>query len=356
MRFIHMADMHFDTPFTFLNSRNDLGNKRRLEQRNVFNKIINYIRENDVQYFFITGDLYDSEYIRETTLEFINNLFKTIANTKIFITPGNHDPLTKSSPYMNFNWSENVYIFSEKLDIYEFNDIDIYGYGFSDYYLKTDILQKIKIKNKEKINILLTHGSLNASTTLELQYNPISENTIKNIGFDYIGLGHIHKREIINKNIVYPGSAVSRGFDELGEHGILDVNLDKNNQKINFIKMDDTVFAELNFDISRINSEEELIEKINELDLEDKKYYKLILIGTNNFEININSLLKNINKLNILKIKNHSKNNYNLEKILNGNNLKSYFIKEILDEKNNNNYNEDDINAALAIGLNALKS
>ena len=33
MRFIHMADMHFDTPFTFLNSKEDLGNIRRLEQR-----------------------------------------------------------------------------------------------------------------------------------------------------------------------------------------------------------------------------------------------------------------------------------------------------------------------------------
>ena len=57
MRFIHMADMHFDTPFTFLNSKEDLGNIRRLEQRQVFKEIIEYIKLNKIPYFFISGAL-----------------------------------------------------------------------------------------------------------------------------------------------------------------------------------------------------------------------------------------------------------------------------------------------------------
>ena len=40
-----MADMHFDSPFTVLNTRSNLGEKRRLEQREVFKKIIEYIKE-----------------------------------------------------------------------------------------------------------------------------------------------------------------------------------------------------------------------------------------------------------------------------------------------------------------------
>ena len=229
MRFIHMADMHFDTPFTFLNTKDFLGNKRRLEQRQIFKKIINYIKENQIPYLFICGDLYDHKYVKETTVEFINNLFKNIPNTKIFIVPGNHDPLLKNSYYSNYNWSQNVYILNSEIHLYEFDDVDIYGFGFEDFYLKTNNIENIKIKNKNKINILLTHASLNASEINEMQYNPILENTLKAIGFDYVALGHIHKREIFSKNIVYPGSAISLGFDELGEHGILDVNLNKNN-------------------------------------------------------------------------------------------------------------------------------
>ena len=45
MKFVHIADMHFDIPFTSLNTREGLGEKRRLEQRNVFKKVINYIKD-----------------------------------------------------------------------------------------------------------------------------------------------------------------------------------------------------------------------------------------------------------------------------------------------------------------------
>lgn len=85
MKFIHMADMHFDSPFTVLNTRNNLGEKRRLEQREVFKRIIEYIKENNIEYLFIAGDLYEHQYIRETTIQYINSLFKEIPDTKIYI-------------------------------------------------------------------------------------------------------------------------------------------------------------------------------------------------------------------------------------------------------------------------------
>ena len=39
MKFIHIADVHFDIPFTRLEGRN-LSEMRRLEQRNAFRKVI----------------------------------------------------------------------------------------------------------------------------------------------------------------------------------------------------------------------------------------------------------------------------------------------------------------------------
>lgn len=38
MKFVHMADMHFDTPFANLSSKNDFGKKRRLDQRQILKK------------------------------------------------------------------------------------------------------------------------------------------------------------------------------------------------------------------------------------------------------------------------------------------------------------------------------
>ena len=40
MKFVHIADIHFDIPFSSLNSSNNLGEKRRLEQRSILKKVI----------------------------------------------------------------------------------------------------------------------------------------------------------------------------------------------------------------------------------------------------------------------------------------------------------------------------
>ena len=209
MRFVHIADMHFDMPFTLLSDRADLGEIRRLDQRKAFKKMIEYIKENNIEYLFIAGDFYEHNYIRESTIDFINEEFKQISETKIFITPGNHDPILKNSFYSKYNWNSNVKIFTSIPEKIETKDCNIYGFGFDDFYMNESKLDSIQIEDKEKINILITHGSIDSSKTEERSYNPMSSRDLKQKGFDYIALGHIHKR-----GDFYPGSTVSLGFDE----------------------------------------------------------------------------------------------------------------------------------------------
>ena len=148
MNFVHIADMHFDTPFTNLSSKNNFGKIRRLDQREVFKKIIQYIEENKIQYLFISGDLYENEYIQKTTIEYINELFKKIPETMIFIAPGNHDPYLKNSMYYNFEWNNNVKIFTSKIEKIELPEVDIYGAGFEDFYCSGLNIENIKIEDK----------------------------------------------------------------------------------------------------------------------------------------------------------------------------------------------------------------
>ena len=169
MKFVHIADMHFDMPFTVL-SKNGLAEERRYDQRNVFNKMIYYVKENNIEYLFIVGDLYENEYVRKSTIEYINNCFKQIPNTKIYITPGNHDPYINNSYYNRFEWNENVHIFT-KLEKVENKDVNIYGYGFTDFYSK-----KIELPtdlDNSKINMLIMHADLDGSNREVGEYNPI---------------------------------------------------------------------------------------------------------------------------------------------------------------------------------------
>ncbi len=359
MKFVHIADMHFDMPFTSLNNINGLGELRRLEQRKVFKEIIEYIIKNEIEYLFISGDLYEHEYVRLSTIEYINNLFYTIPNTKIFISPGNHDPYLVNSYYNKFNWCDNVYILNSKVKRYEFKDIDIYGFGFEDFYMLNTKINEIQIKDKNKINILITHGSLDEGGDEYRQYNPMSKKELKELGFDYIALGHIHKlnyQEDKNQRIVYPGSTISLGFDELGQHGIISGYISKSNLNIELIPFDKKEFKEKEINISTINSQEELIEYLNNLKLPEQVYYKIILKGNKNFEINIYKILKYISNENIIKIKNNTEEDYDLEKIKNENNLKGIFVNELLELIKKEEKNKDKILTAINIGLDNLEN
>ena len=289
MKFVHIADMHFDSPFVNLSEKDIMGDLRRLEQRKVFKKIIEYIKENNIKYFFISGDLYEYKYIKQSTIDYINKLFEEIPETNIYIAPGNHDPYTKNSYYNKYNWSKNVKIFGPKVEKIETQDANIYGYGFDDFYCSDSGVENIEIEQTEKPNILIIHGNIDGSTIEDMQYNSMSKKMLQEKGFDYVALGHIHKKDYNteeNQKIVYPGSTISLGFDELGEHGMIVGDLEKNKLETQFIKLDDKQFTKRELNVDSIYSKEELIEKINELEIEENNYVEIILIGNRNFEIN----------------------------------------------------------------------
>ena len=354
MKFIHMADMHFDAPFTNLSDKENFGSIRRMEQRAVFKKIIDYIKDNDIKYLFISGDLYEHQHIRNTTINYINNLFKEIPNTKIFISPGNHDPYLNNSIYANFNWNNNVIIFNSNIKKYSYEDVDIYGYGFTDFYCENSIINNLKIENKNKINILVMHANLDQIS--DKKYNEVKTKDLDKLGFDYIALGHIHKRNFddsMQENIIYPGSTLALGFDEQGKHGIIEGEINNKDLKLKFIPLDEKEFNVINLDVTEIISKEELIEKINNLELIENNYYEIIFVGRRNFEINKYEINKFIIKNNVIKLKDNTKTNIDINKLINENTLKGLFVKELSDRINNetNEENKKILEEALEIGL-----
>lgn len=351
MKFIHIADMHFDKPFTVL-EKNGLSEARRIEQRNVFNKMIKYIKENNIDFLFIAGDLYEHEYARKSTIDFINNCFKQIENTRIYITPGNHDPYINNSYYNNYSWSENVRIFTE-LEKIENNNINIYGYGFTDF--SSESIDLPNNLDNEKINLLIMHSDLNGAKK-EGEHNPILETTLNDSKFDYVALGHIHKRSVQNLKAVYPGSMFAGGFDELGEHGMIEgeINAETKQIYLRFISLDNEEFVKEDIDISNLCSEEELIETINQKERKDNKYYEYIFIGNKNIEIDTNKILKLLEDKKIIKLKDKSKLKIDLEQISKEKSLKGIFVKEILNEINEDESNKAEILRIIEIGLNAM--
>ena len=87
-------------------------------------------------------------------------------------------------------------------------------------------------------------------------------------------------------------------------------------------------------------------------------FYKIILNGKRNFEINILEINKLIQNNNILKLKDKTKINYELDKIKNENSLRGIYVDLILEKIKELN-NEEEINKylkAIEIGLDSLEN
>ena len=358
MKFVHIADMHFDAPFVSLANRDFLAEERRLEQRKVFKDIVEYIKNNNIPYFFIAGDFYEQEYIKKSTIDYINNLFLEIPNTKVFITPGNHDPYINNSFYKQYNWANNVKIFTDSLEIVETNDANIYGYGFNDFHMKNKY-ENIKVEDNSKINILITHGNVDSTVEEYKEYNNLSSKKLNESGFDYIAIGHIHKKsynDYLGQKIVYPGSTVSLGFDELNERGFIlgEIKEDKS-LKLEFIKVDQKEFREYELNIDEISSKEDLIQKLDAIKL-DENFYKIVLVGKKSFEINTQDILKLISNKNILRIKDLAVFKYDIVEEAKKQTLKGLFAKSILDKINvaENKEEKEKLEKAFEVGMNVL--
>ena len=132
-------------------------------------------------------------------------------------------------------------------------------------------------------------------------------------------------------------------------------NLSKENLQIEFVTLDEKELQELELDISEITTIEELLEKIEELSIEENKLYKIILTGKRNFEINLYKLIKMINQKEIIKIKDKTTLGYDIQKISQETTtLRGIFVKEILNKIEKEPENKEMLEKALEIGLEVL--
>lgn len=339
MKFIHMADVHFDMIFTSLKGNKDLVKRRRIEQKQAFKESIEYARKEDVDAIFIAGDLFENKFVEDDTIKYIISCFKIVENIPIFIAPGNHDPYINNSPYNNFDWPENVHIFKENVECVEMAGVNVWGVGFQDYTMDSDVVKNIVVDSL-KVNILIAHANLDGSSHM---YNDVKTADLMN--FDYVALGHIHLPKIDDSKIIYPGSLIAGGFDELGKHGFVLGDVSKDGLNVEFVEMDKREFCVKEFDISNFETPMEVVDA---LDL-GNDIYRIVLTGVR--RVNIKDLIE-ILKLSdkfICEVVDNTRLDYDFENIINQNNLKGIFTRNILDILNDEPEKQEEVMNAIEL-------
>ncbi|NSW92225.1 MAG: DNA repair exonuclease [Firmicutes bacterium] len=405
IKFLHCADIHLDTPFVSLGiEENSLISKstlRRMDLKNTFQDIIKIARDKEVEFIFISGDLYEHNYVRKSTINFINNVFKSISNIKVFIVPGNHDPWVKGSYYENFEWAENVHILTKDNNYVYLEEEGICIYGpdafpgifISENHSKNNIKDN-NIKeyiNPDNINILLAHGTLDLNIGGN-SYNLMSSRQLASLGMDYIAMGHFHKRmdNIGSNEIIFnPGSPEPLGFDEPGEHGvyvgsIVKKGIQDRQINIDFIVTNKKRYEVLRVDISGCVTDEQITAKITDAIAGIPNISTYITspddMASINMEfLNMPSLLLSIvlygyidpqykvdteyifscfkDKVFYIKVKNEAVPDYDFEEIKKETGLKGLFTKKLLEliEKTQDTYEKELLIKSLYYGIQAIE-
>lgn len=267
---IHCADVHLDAPFSGL-SPGGFSQQRRRELKEVFERIISLVQEKNADYLLISGDLYEHHYVTASTIRWLNDQFRRIADKSVILIPGNHDPYVQNSWYKSFPWASNVHILTTRAPEYEDVEKGVYFYGIGFDAFRQEHLPVMASPSisPDRINICLFHGTVDMAFT-QNPYNPIDSNDLLQMGFDYYALGHFHsKNGKLVQGVINPGSPEPLGFDEPGEHGVFWVTLKKEENNLSreatFIQTQKRLYRELKLDTTHMELGRQLQESLQQL-------------------------------------------------------------------------------------------
>ena len=262
VRIIHTADVHLDSPFTAFTPSG--AEKRRENIRKSFLALIEKAREEKTQLFFISGDLFDTEFATRDTALMLKNAFLSLPECKFFISPGNHDPFTGGSVYATVEFPQNVRVFRERecVELPELG-VRVFGYGFTSSICNESTVLGYEVPDDDMINILVCHGDMSGALSTN---GPVTKRDIGEIGFDYVALGHIHKGTgVCFENGVayaYPGCLCGRSFDETGVKTALIGEIEKNNIKLDTVSVAFMQYENIVCDVSETVSRRNALESI----------------------------------------------------------------------------------------------
>ncbi|MGL5087378.1 MAG: metallophosphoesterase family protein, partial [Clostridium sp.] len=292
VKILHCGDMHFDTPFKELNSK--LSSVSKEELLEVLSRITNICKDSSVDILLMAGDIFDNLTVNKKTLYFIKEQLEKIENTRVFISPGNHDPYNTNSFYKMIDWPSNVYVFKgnmEKVYVEELNTV-VWGAAFNKPHIDISLLKDIRVESKY-INIMVLHGEISQSVGGNV-YNPITISDIGECGIDYLALGHRHTYTGIlrerNTCYAYSGCPQGRGFDEIGDKGVILGDVYKGVVNLEFRRTSNRNYYVKEVDISNGFSNGEIKSMIlSNITEEDrlKNFYKIVLVGNIESHLNI---------------------------------------------------------------------
>jgi len=268
IRFIHAADAHIDSPLKGLEVHDGAPvDVLRGATRRAFENLIQLAIDEHIDFLVIAGDLYDGDWKDYSTGLFFRRQMARLdeQGIPVYLIAGNHDAASVISKKLSL--PENVHVFStraaESVEVVG-HPVVIHGRGFPNRAVPENLVLEYPASVPNKFNIGLLHTSLTGRTGHDT-YAPCSETELRQKGYGYWALGHIHQPEIMSQGpdswIVFAGNCQGRDAREVGPHGcwMVTVNDSLEVDNVEWQELDVVRWQVLEINLTGVTAEAEVL-------------------------------------------------------------------------------------------------
>ena len=224
-QFLHAADLHLDSPLIGLSCKSvDFAKKVELASRQAFDNLVRLAIEERCRFVVLSGDVFDREQRHYPTgLYFVQGMKRLgDAGIDVFVVLGNHDAGNRFTDKLSYEG--NVHVFDRKhVGTKPLEDVGVavHGRSFPRWDTDENIALGYPAPTPGVFNVGVLHTACVGNAGDHAPYAPCSVDQLRNHGYDYWALGHVHGFAILSEapHIVYPGNLQGRDPRETGAKG-----------------------------------------------------------------------------------------------------------------------------------------
>ncbi|TWT48978.1 metallophosphoesterase family protein [Botrimarina hoheduenensis] len=269
--FLHAADIHLDSPLRGLDRYEGAPVEEiRQATRRALQNLVDLALEEEVNFVVLAGDLYDGDWPDfDTGLFFVGQMRRLReSGVPVFGVLGNHDAASKITRRLPL--PENVCFFqttAAETRRVDGLDVAIHGQSFASQCTTDDLAKSYPAALPGCFNLGVLHTSMTGREGHD-RYAPCTESCLRDSGYDYWALGHIHQREVLpgsRPTIAYPGNIQGRHIRETGPKGCLVVRVDDANEaKTEFHPLDVLRWEVARVALDDVASEAEALDRVGD--------------------------------------------------------------------------------------------
>lgn len=230
-KFLHAADIHLDSPLRGLDRYEGAPVQEiRGATRRALENLVEVALSEAVGFVVLAGDLYDGDWRDfNTGLFFVKQMARLReAGIPVYAVNGNHDALSRITRSLPLPDNLHVFRTDEATTVRPAGiEAAIHGQSFAQQCTTSDLAKNYPSAVPGIFNLGVLHTSMTGREG-HGSYAPCTEACLRDRGYDYWALGHIHQREVLGGNvtIAYPGNIQGRHIRETGPKGCLVVSVD----------------------------------------------------------------------------------------------------------------------------------